>query len=133
NSTLIRLSGKYKDIEELRNLVISSVNGVQIRLSNIADVQDSQKEVEKIARVNQKSAILLQVIKQSDANAVAVSEAIQEAVTQIEEDYKSNDLKLNIADDTTQFTLVAANAVMKDLFIAIILVAVVMLFFLHSF
>src|SRR5690606_14637235 len=41
NSTLIRLSGKYRDIDELRNLVISSVNGVQIRLSNIADVQDS--------------------------------------------------------------------------------------------
>jgi HAE1 family hydrophobic/amphiphilic exporter-1 len=133
NSTLIRLSGKYKDIDELRNLVISSVNGVQIRLKDIADVQDSQKEVDKIARINQRSAILLQVIKQSDANAVSVSEAIQEAVVQIEEDYKSDGLKLNIADDTTQFTLVAANAVMKDLFIAIILVAVVMLFFLHSF
>lgn len=133
NSTLIRLSGKYKNVEELRSLVISSKNGIQIRLSDIADVQDSQKEVEKIARINQKSAILLQVIKQSDANAVAVSEAIQKAVVQIEADYKANSVKLNIADDTTEFTLVAANAVMKDLFIAILLVAFVMLFFLHSF
>ncbi len=133
SSTLIRLSGKYKDVEELRNLVVSSKGGIQIRLGDIADVQDSQKEVEKIARINQNSAILLQIIKQSDANAVAVSEAIQKSVTQIEADYKVNDLKLNIADDTTEFTLVAANAVMKDLFVAIFLVAFVMLFFLHSF
>ncbi|MFY0482563.1 efflux RND transporter permease subunit [Flavobacterium sp. PLA-1-15] len=133
NSTLIRLSGKYKDVQEMRNLVVSSKNGIQVRLGDIADVQDSQKEVKKIARINQNSAILLQVIKQSDANAVAVSEAVQKAVAQIETDYKVNNVKLNIADDTTGFTLTAANAVMKDLFIAIFLVAFVMLFFLHSF
>lgn len=133
NSTLIRLAGKFKNVEELRNLVISTRNGVQVRLGDIADVQDSQKEVEKIARVNQKSAILLQVIKQSDANAVAVSEAVKKAVAQIEADYKASNVKLTLADDTTDFTLVAANSVMKDLFIAIFLVAFVMLFFLHSF
>ncbi|NBL65575.1 MMPL family transporter [Flavobacterium sp. NST-5] len=133
NATLIRLAGKYKNVEELRNLVVSTNNGIQIRLKDVADVQDAQKEVEKIARVNQNSAILLQVIKQSDANAVAVSEEIQKTVSQLEADYKSNGVKLAIADDTTQFTLVAANSVMKDLFIAIFLVAFVMLFFLHSF
>jgi HAE1 family hydrophobic/amphiphilic exporter-1 len=45
---------------------------IQIRLGDIADVQDTQKITEKIARVNQNSAIILQIIKQSDANAVAV-------------------------------------------------------------
>lgn len=50
--------GKYKNVDELRNLVLSTKSGIQIRLGDIADVQDSQKEVEKIARVNQNSAIL---------------------------------------------------------------------------
>jgi len=40
---LIRLAGKYKSVDELRNLVISSQNGIQVRLQDIADVQDSQK------------------------------------------------------------------------------------------
>ena len=133
STTLIRLSGKYKDVKELRNLVVSTKNGIQVRLGDIADVQDSQKEVKKIARINQNSAILLQVIKQSDANAVAVSESNHTAVAKIEADYKAKGVKLTIADDTTGFTLTAANAVMKDLFIAIFLVAFVMLFFLHSF
>jgi HAE1 family hydrophobic/amphiphilic exporter-1 len=47
----------------------------RIKLDCIADVQDSQKIAEKIARVDQKSSIILQIIKQ-DANAVAVSEEL---------------------------------------------------------
>ncbi|WP_318641443.1 efflux RND transporter permease subunit [Flavobacterium ardleyense] len=133
NSTLIRLSGKYKDVQELRNLVVSSQNGIQIRLSDVADVQDSQKEVDKISRVNQQSSIILQVVKQSDANAVSVSEQTNATIQRLQAEYKDAGLKLSVANDSSQFTLAAANSVMHDLFIAVALVAFVMLFFLHSF
>ena len=129
---LIRLAGKYKNVEELRNLVVASQNGIQIRLNDIADVQDTQKIAEKIARVNQKSAIVLQIVKQSDANAVAVSELLIKTIAKLEKDYASNELKLEVAKDSTVFTLEAADSVVHDLLIAVILVALVMLFFLHS-
>ncbi len=129
---LIRLAGKYKSVDELRNLVISSKDGIQIRLQDIADVQDAQKIAEKISRVDQKSAILLQIIKQSDANAVAVSEQVAQTVAKLIKDYEVNELKLETAKDTTIFTLEAADSVIHDLLIAVILVALVMLFFLHS-
>lgn len=132
NTTLIRLAGKYKSIDELRNLVISSKDGVQVRLGDIADVQDTQKDVDKVSRLNQESAILLQIMKQSDANAVAVSELVQQAVAEIQADYKAQNVNLKIANDTSQFTLTAASNVMFDLVLAIVLVAVVMLLFLHS-
>jgi HAE1 family hydrophobic/amphiphilic exporter-1 len=132
NTMLVRLSGKYKNVEEMRNLVVSTKEGIQIRLGEIADVQDSKKEVEKISRVDQKSAIVLQIIKQTDANAVSVSEEIKAAVAKIEKDYAANGLKLQIADDSSEFTLTAADNVIHDLFIAVFLVAFVMLFFLHS-
>lgn len=133
NSTLIRLSGKYETVQEMRNLVISDQNGIQIRLGDIADVQDTQKDADKIARLNQESAILVQVMKQSDANAVEVSAGVIEAVKKIEKDYESEGVELKIANDTSEFTLAAANSVMFDLLLAIFLVAVVMLLFLHSF
>ncbi|GAB2659309.1 efflux RND transporter permease subunit [Flavihumibacter cheonanensis] len=131
-SILVRLAGKYKTVEELRNLVIVSNNGIQVRLGDVADVQDSQKEVEKIARVNQQNAITIQIIKQSDANAVAVSEEVQKQIQRLEQDYSANELKLNIANDSTVFTLEAADSVVHDLLLAVVLVAFVMLFFLHS-
>jgi HAE1 family hydrophobic/amphiphilic exporter-1 len=129
---LIRLAGKYKSVEELRNLVVSSQNGIQVRLKDIADVQDTQKIAEKISRVDQKSAIVLQIVKQSDANAVAVSEHLLKTIATLEKDYKANQLKLEVAKDSTVFTLEAADSVVHDLLIAVVLVAFVMLFFLHS-
>ncbi len=132
STMLVRLAGKYKSVDELRNLVISSQNGIQVRLQDVADVQDAQKEVEKIARVNQKNAIVMQVIKQTEANAVSVSEEVRLAVAQIENDYKEYGLEIKIANDSSLFTLAAADSVIHDLFLAVFLVAFVMLFFLHS-
>ncbi|GGF01156.1 hydrophobic/amphiphilic exporter-1, HAE1 family [Chishuiella changwenlii] len=131
-STIIRLSGKYKSVEELNNLVINSNNGIQVRLSDVAYVEDSQKEVEKIARVNQNSAIVVQIVKQSDANAVAVSELMKATIAKVEQDYKTEGLKVQIVNDTSDFTLAAADHVIFDLVLAVILVAIVMLLFLHS-
>ncbi|MDQ0594008.1 hydrophobe/amphiphile efflux-1 (HAE1) family protein [Chryseobacterium ginsenosidimutans] len=128
----IRLSGKYRNVQEMNNLVVSNKDGAQVRLSDIATVFDTQKDVEKVARYNQNSTILLQVKKQSDANAVSVSEAIQKTIADVQKNYKNQSVKINIVDDTTDFTLEAADHVIFDLFLAIILVAVVMLLFLHN-
>jgi HAE1 family hydrophobic/amphiphilic exporter-1 len=130
---LIRLSGKYKNVEELRNLVVATTStGAQVRLMDVADVQDTQKDVEKMARVNQRSAIAVQVIKQSDANAVAVSEEIRASIDKLQKDYSTSGLQLDVVNDSSVYTLQSADAVIHDLFLAIILVAFVMLFFLHS-
>jgi len=131
-SILVRLAGKYKNVEELRNLVLTSRNGIQVRLSDVADVQDAQKEVEKISRVNQQASIAIQIVKQSDANAVAVAEEVKKQIGILEKDYAPNALKLDIANDSTVFTLEAADSVVHDLLLAVLLVAFVMLFFLHS-
>ncbi len=131
---LIRLSGKYKNIEDLRNLVIATTdNGAQIRISDVADVQDVQQDAEKLARVNGKSAIAVQIMKQSDANAVSVSKGVQQSIENLQKEYASSGLQLKVVSDSSVYTLDSADAVIHDLFLAIILVAFVMLFFLHSF
>ena len=102
----IRLAGKFKTVDELRNLVISNTPlGGQVRLAEVADVQDAQKDVEKLARVNRQAAIVLQVVKQSDANGVSVSEGVQETVEKLRNEYVSIDLGLVIANDASVYTL----------------------------
>ena len=132
NSTSIRVLGKIQDVEQLRNLPLVSQNGIEIRLSDVADVQDTEEDATKIARINQENTLLLQVLKQTDANAVSVSEQVRKKMAQIEKTYVNENVKLQLAEDTSEFTLHAANSVMFDLFLAIVLVAVVMFFFLHS-
>jgi len=132
NRTTIRLAGKVSDVDELRNLPISTPSGASIFLRDIADVQDGIKEIEKIARLDQENTILLQVFKQSDANAVEVSSLVKETINTVEKDYSNNNVKVLLANDSTDYTLNAANNVMHDLVIAIALVGFIMLFFLHS-
>ncbi len=133
NQILVRLSGKYADVSVLGNLVVATAaDGAVVRLRDVADVIDTSKDAERLARQDQKSSIILQIQKQSDANAVSVSEEVHKQLKQIESEYAAQDLNLFVASDSSEFTLESANDVIKDLFIAIILVAIVMLLFLHS-
>jgi len=129
----IRLTGKYQSIDQLRNLVLTTTSdGTQVRLSDVADVQDGVKDPELLSRVDRKESIAINLQKQTDANAVDVSKEAKKVIAQLEQDYKPYGLKLAIANDTSDFTLESANSVIRDLFIAILLVAGVMLLFLHS-
>ncbi|MFT3946497.1 MAG: efflux RND transporter permease subunit [Agriterribacter sp.] len=132
NRTTIRLAGKVNSIDQLRNLPITTPSGAIVFLKDVADVQDGIKDIEKIARVDQQNTILLQVFKQSDANAVEVSKQVSATIDQVQKDYAGNNIQLDVANDSSSFTLNAANNVMHDLVIAIVLVGLIMLFFLHS-
>ena len=133
SQTLIRLAGKYTSLDEIRNLVVGvQSNGSPVRLSDVAEVQDTQKEAEILSRINGEPAIGLNIRKQGDANAVEVSEEARKLLDVIENDYASDNLKFSIAMDNSEFTLEAADAVIHDLVFAVVLVALVMLLFLHS-
>lgn len=131
--TLLRLAGKYKTLDEIRQLVLKSTpEGSVVRLQDVAEVHDTQKEAEILTRVDGAAAIGLNIQKQGDANAVEVSAQARELMQQLEEEHAAAGLEFSIASDSSEFTLEAADAVIHDLVFAIILVALVMLLFLHS-
>ncbi|TLX73514.1 efflux RND transporter permease subunit [Labilibacter sediminis] len=133
NEITIRLSGKFKSIDELRNVIIGgAMDGTVIKLKDVADVYDGIADPEKITRINGLETIGIEVSKQKDANSVEIAAAIKAKFAELEENYINYDLSFKIADDQSRFTLEAANAVKHDLVIAIILVSAIMLFFLQS-
>ncbi len=130
---IVRIAGKFTSIDGLRDFVVAqSKQGGDIRLSDIAEVQDGQKEYSQISRLDGKTSIGILVSKQSDANTVDVSKLVRQEIPKIEQLYKASGLQFTIAQDGSDFTINAANAVKHDLMLAIILVALVMLAFLHS-
>ncbi|MGI6047318.1 MAG: efflux RND transporter permease subunit [Petrimonas sp.] len=134
SQTAIRLSGKLNSIHELRNLVINTTQtGAQIRLGDIADVSDAVKDPVKLGRINGQDAILINLQKQSDANAIRVSEQVTKLIGQLQETYSTEGLQITVAQDTTVFTHQSINSVITDLFLAVLLVSLVILFFLHNF
>jgi hydrophobic/amphiphilic exporter-1 (mainly G- bacteria), HAE1 family len=130
---IIRLAGKFTDVESLKELVVSvDRNGSPVKLRDIADVLDTKKETKNIYRINGVNSLGINIYKQPDGNEVKVSENIRKEIIKMEEMYKNIHLKVVIANDTSDFTLTSANAVQRDLLLAILLVALVMLVFLHS-
>jgi len=133
NQILVRLAGKFSSIQSLNELVVKSgPDGSVIKLKDIAEVYDSKKDYSTINRINNQTSIGLMIRKQSDANAVAVTQNIIGKLAGLEALYLEEGLKFEVAQNSSDYTLAAADAVIHDLYIAIFLVAFVMLMFLHS-
>jgi len=129
----VRLSGKIQSVEGLSNIVISkSMSGSLVKLSDVAQVYDGITEYSTLNRINNVNSIGIQIQKQSDANTVEVCKLVKKQIAEIEKMYAPKGLKFDIASDTSVYTLESANGVMSDLILAVLLVAIVMYFFLHS-
>lgn len=129
----VRVLGKSDDLAGLRQVVVRvSENGRQVRLGEVATLRLGQKPIENLNRFNGQAAVGLLVSKQSGANNVEVSELVRNELQVIEGENKASELNFLVAQDGSEFTLAAAEAVNHDLVVAVGLVALVMFVFLHS-
>jgi len=73
---LVRTQGEYHSLDEIRNTVITTRKGIPIRISDIAEVQDSWEEVRQLVRIDGKPGLRIAVNKQSGSNTVNVAQAV---------------------------------------------------------
>lgn len=129
----VKLAGKFTSMNDIKNLVVfTPPMGNPIRISDIAEVKDGIRETESISRYNGQNGIALLIKKSFDANNVEISDKVQERLKIIEEGNKDANVKFIVIDDTSIITKQSVNAVLKDLAIAVVLVTLIMLLFLHS-
>ncbi len=128
----VRLAGKYSTLADIENLILFSRGISSVKLKDVAEVIDASEDQVAVSRLNGVNGIGLRVKKQSDANAVDMSVATKERFKILEEKYKKEGLKFTVATDTSRPTVESVDAVIHDLELAVLLVAAVMLLFLHS-
>lgn len=129
----IRLDAKLDNLKQLRNIIVrQNPDGSKIKLKDIAHIINGHEEVSTISRINGKPGIGVQVIKQTDANTVLVAQGVKKKLKKIKAENKDINFNYVIASDQSTFTLSAADGVMEDLLLAVIIVAFVMVMFLHS-
>lgn len=133
SQTLLRMSAKYATLSDISNLVVSKLpDGSLIKVKDVAEVVDSEKDATTLYRVNGKPSLGIQIKKQDDANTVSVCDALKTEVKKVEQQYASVNMKFTLPQDGSIVILDAAKSVAFDLFLAIVLVTVIMVFFLHS-
>ena len=127
----VNISGEFKDVETLKNLVISSGLGGSIYLRDIAEVKDGFKEQESFARMNGKPVVTLSIIKKGGENLITASDKIKELVAQMKAENKlPSALIVDFTGDQSKNTRVTLHDLINTIIIGFILVTVILMFFM---
>lgn len=129
---LVRTLNEFKDVDQIRNTVLTVLNGNAVYLKDVADIRQGYKEREAITRLNAKEAVEIAIYKEGDANTVAVAESAKERINEIQRNLPSG-MKLEKVYDQSIFISSAVNEVKTAGIIGGILAVLVLYFFLRNF
>ena len=130
-SLLLRSQGQFQDLDQIRNLVVMTKNGVPVYIKDIADVVDSTEDIRSVLRINGKAGVRLQVTKQSGTNTVQIAQGVRAEMERINREVPG--IKLSLLDDSAKFIERSISAVQEHVMIGSVLVVLIIFLFLRNF
>jgi hydrophobe/amphiphile efflux-1 (HAE1) family protein len=127
----VRVLGEAVDLETLRHIVIREIGGSPLYLSDVALVEDGFEDVRRMARINGTPAQGIGIKKQRGANAVAVAKAAKAAMAEYAKTLPEG-LTVNTVFDSTTFIEDSIKEIQLELFLSVLLTALVCWMFLGS-
>jgi len=82
-SETLSTNKQMRTAAEFRDIVIKSSNGNFVRLSDVAEVQDSVRSSRSIAWFNKQPAVLIQITKQGDANVIDTVDRVRALIPEL--------------------------------------------------
>lgn len=128
---LVRTLGQYHNLDEIRNTVVTVRNGASIRISDVAEVQDSWEEVTRLVRINGQDALRIAINKQSGANTVNVAEAVNAEIERINRDIPQ--IRVLTLMDTSVYIKNSIRNVGNSLLVGGFLAIFILFIFLRNF
>ena len=130
-SLLLRSQGQFQNLEQIRNLVVLTKNGVPVYLKDIADVTDSTEDVRSVLRINGRPGVRMQVTKQSGTNTVQIAEGVRAEIERINREVPG--VKISLLDDSAKFIERSISAVQEHVMLGSVLVILIIFLFLRNF
>ncbi len=116
---------------DYRPLVVGYHNGAAVKLSDIADVQDSVQNIRAAGFVNGKRSVSVIVFRQPGANIIDTVDRIRQALPSLKSSLPTA-IDYTIVVDRTVTIRASVNDVERTLLISIALVILVVFFFLRN-
>jgi multidrug efflux pump len=82
-SETLSINKQMRTAAEFRDIVIKSSNGNFVRLSDVAEVEDSVRNSRSIAWFNKQPAVLIQITKQGDANVIDTVDGVRKLLPEL--------------------------------------------------
>ena len=117
--------------EDYQPLIVSYNNGAAVRLSDIANVQDSVENIRAAGFLNGKPSIPLIIFRQPGANIIETVDRIKAAMPSLKASIPSA-INLDVVLDRTTTIRASVREIERTLLIAIALVILIVFVFLRS-
>lgn len=132
----VRWLGEASSLDEVRKIRIMKrggdrVVGRKITIGDVADVQDGLSDIRRIARVNGKQAIGIQIRKQRGTNEVVVADKIRKKLEEIKGNFPKG-YEYQVIVDFTKTTKATVELTIEKLWVAAIITIVICFLFLGS-
>ncbi len=127
----VRVLGEAVDLETLRGIVVRDDGGSPIYLSDVALVEDGFEDIRRYSRVDGEPAQGMGIKKQRGANAVAVATEVRATLDEIGKTLPEG-MKLGINFDSTVFIEESVEEIEFEIFLAVVLTALICWLFLGS-
>ena len=127
----IEASGQLKSAADYGAIIVSSKNGVPVKLEDIATVRDSVENDQTASWYGTKRSLVLAVFRQSDANTVDVVDQVKAKLPQYRSQLPAS-ITMDVLSDRSIPIREAVADVQVSLGIAMVLVVLVIFLFLKS-
>ncbi len=127
----VRTFGKLNTEEQFNNLVIKNIDGVNIKLKDVADVVLGPENQQSGLKESGIPMIMLAIVPQPGSNYVSISNEFYKRLEQIKKEVPG-DFKLGIGMDQTKFIKRSISEVEETLFIALFLVILIIYLFFRD-
>jgi len=84
-SETLSVNRQMRTAAEFRDIIIKSSTGNFVRLSDVAEVEDSVRNSRSIAWFNKQPAVLIQITKQGDANVIDTVDRVRALIPEIKQ------------------------------------------------
>ena len=128
---VVRTTGEFSSIEDINNTVIITVNGYDVKLSDIGRAWLGYADVTSEVYINGTPGVYISVTKQSGANTVTVSRNVHEKIEQLEKILPS-DIELEILRDDADSINETINTLVESAYQGLILAVIVLFIFLQN-
>jgi HAE1 family hydrophobic/amphiphilic exporter-1 len=127
----LRTLGRLDHVRDFEDLVVATVNETAVRLRDLGEVLDTQKETRTLARLDGTPAVVLQVQRQTGANTVEVIDAVKERLARSRQ-LLPTDVKVDVIQDQSRYIHAAMHEMQKHLIAGSLLASLVVLVFMRS-
>ena len=125
----IIIDGKFKDINELNNLVVKHENDDNIYLRDVANISFSDSDTTSYARQNGQPVVMLDIKKRAGENIINAIDKLKVVVKDLQKNFPA-DMNLTYTNDQSVMIRSQVSNLENSIVFGVILVVFVLLFFL---